>query len=362
MSVSKWKEKIATIKWKRLLAWGGLICLISLSGYGVYVYLSLKETANKMYLPVRTQKSVEIPVATEPASVRQTSTMNSAEGATPPAAEVENSAILAKEPITLLLLGVDERENDKGRSDVILVLSVNPKTKSALLISIPRDTRTVIAHKSTQDKINHAYAFGGVQQAVDTVEQFLQLPVDYVVTANMEGFAGVIDALGGVEVNNKLAFTYADYTFPVGPIQLDGKQALVYARMRYEDPKGDLGRNERQQEIIKALLDKGVTLASPTRLNDVLTTMGKYVKTNMTFDVMKQLALSYSTAVTSVETIRLEGKGQMINGIYYYIVSPQERERLTESLSTFQKQIEPPVQLPKEGSDSIAGQRGKQDE
>lgn len=362
MSVSKWKEKIATIKWKRLLAWGGLICLISLSGYGVYVYLSLKETASKMYLPIRTQKSVEIPVATEPASVRQTPTSNSQGATTPLAAEVVNSAILPKEPITLLLLGVDERENDKGRSDVILVLSVNPKTKSALLISIPRDTRTAIAHKGIQDKINHAYAFGGVQQAVDTVEQFLQFPIDYVVTANMEGFAGVIDALGGVEVNNKLAFTYADYTFPVGPIQLDGKQALVYARMRYEDPRGDLGRNERQQEIIKALLDKGVTLASPTRLNDVLTTMGKYVKTNMTFDVMKQLALSYSTAVTSVETIRLEGKGQMINGIYYYIVSPQERERLTESLSTFQKQIEPPVQLPKEGSDSIAGQRGKQDE
>ncbi|MGF9906798.1 LCP family protein [Brevibacillus porteri] len=343
MSVSKWKEKIATIKWKRLLVWGGLICLISLSGYGVYVYLSLKETASKMYLPIRTQKTIEIPVATEPASVRQSPTVNTQEATTQSAAEVEN---VPKEPITLLLLGVDERENDKGRSDVILVLSVNPKTKSALLISIPRDTRTAMAHKGTQDKINHAYAFGGVQQAVDTVEQFLQFPIDYVVTANMEGFAGVIDALGGVEVNNKLAFTYADYTFPVGPIQLDGKQALVYARMRYEDPRGDLGRNERQQEIIKALLDKGVTLASPTRLNDVLATMEKYVKTNMTFDVMKQLALSYSTAVTSVETIRLEGKGQMINGIYYYIVSPQERERLTESLATFQKQIELPVQLP----------------
>jgi polyisoprenyl-teichoic acid--peptidoglycan teichoic acid transferase len=343
MSVSKWKEKIATIKWKRLLVWGGLICLISLSGYGVYVYLSLKETASKMYLPIRTQKTIEIPVGTELASVRQSPTVNTQEATTQSAAEVEN---LPKEPITLLLLGVDERENDKGRSDVILVLSVNPKTKSALLISIPRDTRTAMGHKGTQDKINHAYAFGGVQQAVDTVEQFLQFPIDYVVTANMEGFAGVIDALGGVEVNNKLAFTYADYTFPVGPIQLDGKQALVYARMRYEDPRGDLGRNERQQELIKALLDKGVTLASPTRLNDVLATMEKYVKTNMTFDVMKQLALSYSTAVTSVETIRLEGKGQMINGIYYYIVSPQERERLTESLSTFQKQIELPVQLP----------------
>ncbi len=358
MEMTRTKRAARKKKWRRLLLLGGIACLLAVGGYGAYVYVSLQETAKSMYVPIRTQKSLAS--SAPPASSGQQPLHRQAQSSLP---QQESVPAEAQEPFTVLLLGIDERENDKGRSDVILVLTVNPQAKSALLVSIPRDTRTQMAQTKTMDKINHAYAFGGLQQAVDTVEQFIATPVDYVVAANMEGFAGIIDTLGGVEVDNQLAFTYADYHFPLGPIQLDGKQALVYARMRYEDPRGDLGRNERQQLILKALMQKKAALASPATLNGVLETMAKYVKTNMTFADMKRLVQNYSTAVSSVETIRMEGKGQLINGIYYYIVNPEERKKLIERLSAFRKLAEPAhSQLPNQASDSLEGRRGEQNE
>jgi LCP family protein required for cell wall assembly len=334
-------------KWLRTLLAVVVVCLLGMGGYGVHVYQSIRETANKMYLPIRTQKTA---IPSTPVSG--------------PVSKPENvlPRSLPDEPVTLLLLGVDEREQDKGRSDVILVLTVNPRSQSALMLSIPRDTRTQIAHRGTMDKINHAYAYGGVQLAVDTVEQFLGVPVDYVVTANMEGFASIIDTLGGVDVENKLAFTYADYSFPVGPIHLDGKKALIYARMRSDDPRGDLGRNERQQLIIKALLAKGAKLASPAMLGDVLKEMEEHVRTNMTFDVMKQLALTYSTAVSEVESIRIQGRGELINGIYYYIVSQQERQAIRNRQTAFRARTQLETNVPARASEIVEWQRGGRDE
>ncbi|MCZ4136008.1 hypothetical protein BZG24_29500, partial [Escherichia coli] len=112
----------------------------------------------------------------------------------------------SKEPFNALILGVDERPNDSGRSDTIIVLSVNPAKHKALLFNIPRDTRTEIVGHGTEDKINHAYAFGGVDMSIRTIEQFLGIPIHYYMKVDMEGFARIIDLVGGVDVNNPFAF------------------------------------------------------------------------------------------------------------------------------------------------------------
>ena len=93
-----------------------------------------------------------------------------------------------KDPFSLLLLGVDERENDTGRSDTIIVLTVNPTSESTKILSIPRDTYAEIIGLNKQDKINHAYAFGGMEMALKTVENLLDVPIDYVVQVDMESF------------------------------------------------------------------------------------------------------------------------------------------------------------------------------
>ncbi|WP_139365166.1 polyisoprenyl-teichoic acid--peptidoglycan teichoic acid transferase TagU [Litchfieldia alkalitelluris] len=237
-----------------------------------------------------------------------------------------------QDPISVLILGVDERQNDRGRSDTIIVMTINPTTQSMQMVSIPRDTRTEMIGRGFDDKINHAYAFGGVEMAMDTVENFLDIPIDYFVKVNMEGFKDIVDAVGGVTVNNPFAFDYSGYSFNEGSVQLDGEKALAYSRMRYEDPRGDFGRQDRQKQIIQAVIDEGATISSITKLDDMLNIVGQNVKTNLTLSEMVDIQANYKDARHSLEKLQLTGSGQKINGIYYLIVPEETRLSLSTKL------------------------------
>lgn len=237
-----------------------------------------------------------------------------------------------KDPISILLMGVDEREGDRGRSDSLILMTVNPNTNSTQMLSIPRDTRTEIVGKGTQDKINHAYAFGGTEMAINTVENFLDVPVDYFVKINMESFKDTVDAVGGVTVNNTLNFSYGGYDFPKGEITLDGKKALAYTRMRKDDPRNDFGRQDRQRQVIEAVIKKGANISSITKFGDMFGVVRDNVKTNLTFDEMWDIQANYKSAAQNLEQFQVEGSGSKINGIYYYIVPEEERLALSNQL------------------------------
>ncbi|WP_078431856.1 LytR family transcriptional regulator [Metabacillus halosaccharovorans] len=237
-----------------------------------------------------------------------------------------------KDPISILLMGVDEREGDSGRSDSLILMTVNPNTNTTQMVSIPRDTRTEIIGKGKQDKINHAYAFGGTEMAINTVENFLDVPVDYFVKINMESFKDTVDAVGGVEVNNTLNFSYEGYDFTEGMTKLDGKKALAYTRMRYDDPRGDFGRQERQRQVIEAVIKKGANVSSITKFGDMFGVVRDNVKTNLTFDEMWDIQANYKTAAQNLEQFQVEGSGTKIDGIYYYIVPEEKRLALSDQL------------------------------
>lgn len=237
-----------------------------------------------------------------------------------------------RDPISILLLGVDQRAGDRGRSDSLILMTVNPKDQSMKMVSIPRDTRTEIVGKGTTDKINHAYAFGGVDMAVNTVEKFLDVPVDYYVQVNMESFKDIVDAVGGVTVNNDLNFDYDGYSFKKGNLTLDGKEALAYSRMRKQDPRGDFGRQMRQRQIIEGVIEEGASVQSLANYGTILDTIGTNVRTNLTFDDMKQIQSNYKDARHNVEQLQVDGKGEKIDGIYYYAVSDATREALSSKL------------------------------
>lgn len=233
----------------------------------------------------------------------------------------EKVVLEEKEPLSVLLLGVDEREDDKGRSDTMVVLTVNPADQSIKMVSIPRDAYTEIAGLSRHDKINHAFAFGGAEMSLETVENLLDIPIDYVMQINMEGFKDIIDALGGIHVMNDFAFD----GFNEGEILLSGDEALEYVRMRKEDPDGDFGRQNRQKQVLKNILAK---TASPNTLfnySKILDVLGDNVKTNMSFSEMMDVQSNYRSAIKSVEQINFEqGSGEMINGIWYYMMDDNE--------------------------------------
>lgn len=245
---------------------------------------------------------------------------------------VEEVQFEEKDPISVLILGVDERSNDRGRSDTIIVMTINPKDKSMQMVSIPRDTRTEIIGKGSNDKINHAYAYGGVEMAMSTIENFLDIPIDYYAKVNMEGFKDIVDAVGGITVNNPFAFKYEGYSFSKGSLSLDGKSALAYSRMRYEDPRGDFGRQDRQKQVIQGVIEKGANFSSLTKYEQVLEIIGQNVKTNLPLNEMYDIQKNYKEARHSLETLHITGAGTKIGGIYYLVVPEDTRLGLSNKL------------------------------
>jgi polyisoprenyl-teichoic acid--peptidoglycan teichoic acid transferase len=299
------KRKRRRLNWRNIIGLFLLIILIVGGVYGFSVYRSINKAAASMHEPLSGKQSNEKP-----------------------------KALKKKEPFSVLMLGVDEREGDSGRSDTMIVLTVNPNNNSVKMLSIPRDTRTEIVGKGKEDKINHAYAFGGVPMAVDTVENFLDIPIDYYVKINMEGFKDIIDTIGGINVENDLAFKVDQFTFPTGEIHLNGEEALNYTRMRYDDPNGDFGRQERQRQIIQGVIKEGASLSSLSKVPDILQAIGSNVKTNLTIQEMISIQKNYKQAGKNIEQLEIDSQGKMINNIYYGIVTIEEQERLQDELKS----------------------------
>ncbi|MGP4059100.1 LCP family glycopolymer transferase [Halobacillus sp. H74] len=240
-----------------------------------------------------------------------------------------------KEPINILLLGVDERENDVGRSDTMIVMTLDPNNDQMQMVSIPRDTRVEIAGDGRTTRINHAYAYGGSDMAVDTVENFLDINLDYYIRVNMEGLSQVVDAVDGVTVQNDRAFSSGSFDFEKGEIKLDGREALAFVRMRKNDPQGDIGRNERQRQVIQGIIDKGARLDVVNKVGDVMDVLGDNVSTNMQFGDMRRLATNYSSARKNSSTYQMEGDGRMVNGMYLIFMSEEEVQKTHDMIVDF---------------------------
>ncbi|WP_078555890.1 LCP family protein [Bacillus alkalicellulosilyticus] len=289
---------------KPLLIVGMIMSVLALAvgGYGFYLYNSV----SVMHDPLDREKSDK---------------------------REEKVSVNSKEPISILLAGVDSTgEEHEGRSDTLIVLTVNPNTQSAKMVSIPRDTRTEIIGRGQLDKINHAYAFGGVQMTIDTVENLLDIPIDHYVSINMEGFTKIVDSLGGVTVENDFAFTEGKHYFEEGQLHLSGEEALSYARMRKKDPRGDFGRNARQRQVVEAVIQEGAQFSSITRVGDILGIVGQSVRTDLLLDDMWTIQSKYSPARHHIEQIELTGEGTNINGIYYLNIPEEEIQRVRHEL------------------------------
>lgn len=287
-----------------------LILTLAVVGIGAKVYMDLSGSVQKTY------ESVE----------RQLDTKRKAE---------QKNVIAEKKPFSVLLLGIDTGDlgrTEIGRSDTMMVAAVNPNAEKTLITSIPRDTYVDIVGRGTKDKINHAYAFGGAGMSMDTVEKYLDIPVDHYVAINMKGLKELVDAVGGITVRNDLKFENMGYTFTFGKNELDGDKALAFSRMRYDDPRGDYGRQERQRKIVEGVAKKLLTYDGVTRYKEVLDAMETNVKTDMSFDDMKKIAADYRGAFGKIQQDQMQGDGFMQDGISYQRVSQTELERVQTEL------------------------------
>ncbi|EGP4873395.1 LCP family protein [Enterococcus sp. C76] len=232
-----------------------------------------------------------------------------------------------KEPFSVLLLGIDTGalgRTDQGRSDTIIVATVNPMKKKTVLVSLPRDSYVDIVGHNTQDKLNHAYAFGGIPMIIHTVENLLDIPIDYYLAINMKGIESLVDTVGGVKVNNPFTFTYGGEKFPIGIQYLDGQEALKYTRMRYDDPQGDYGRQDRQRQVVTAILKKVISIKGIVHYQKIMDSLDNNVKTDISTENIETLIKGYRSAFTKIESKQVKGEEFVQDGISYQRILPNE--------------------------------------
>lgn len=297
------KPKMQT--WKKVVLYLIVLFIIGAASYGAYTYYSFQKAVEKMQKQDHPNNN-EVIVSDKLPHI---------------------------DPFSVLLLGIDEREHDTGRTDTMIVVTVNPEKKSVKMLSIPRDARVEIVGNNTVEKINHAYARGGIPMSIATVESILNIPIDYYIAVNMEGFLQIIDVLGGVTVNNDIDLSHQQYTFPKGEVTLDGEEALIFTRIRYEDPRGDFGRQLRQKQLIEAIAAKAASPSTLLKLNDIFDVLGDNVQMNFPMNNLYQLQKLYSNLNKDIDQLQFEkGDGQRIDTLWYYLFDEQELMDVSNNL------------------------------
>lgn len=285
-----------------------LVLLVAIGGYGYYLYSSVHNTVDKTYTPLKKQGD-------------------------------DGSSLKYKKPISILLLGTDTgdlgRTEKRGRTDTIIVITLNPEMKKTTMTSIPRDTMAqMIGESGTEiQKINAAYSLGGADMTIDSVSSLINVPLNYYALVNMGGLTKVVDAVGGVDVTPTLSFKMGDYTFTKGQkTHMDGAKALAYSRMRYDDPNNDYGRQARQQQIIMSILKAAPSFQSLANFKTLLSSVESNLRTNLSFNDMVSIFSNYRTAANNVEQDHLQGVGANILNASYQVASTKELQRISDTI------------------------------
>ena len=224
-------------------------------------------------------------------------------------------------PFIVLISGVDTRQAgavaDKARSDVNILMVINPLTRQVLTISIPRDTYTPLGCRGgAMDKLTHSGVYG-IDCTVKTIENLFSIKINYYVKVNFTAFVNIVNVLGKINVYSKYAFTTTKYvsyskhyTFKVGMNLMNAEQALFFSRERHAFTGSDVQRGLNQQEVIKGMINKVTEPATLLKIESLISVASKSVDTNFSVEAVMKLVqnqLSSSTAWT-ISPSALTGK------------------------------------------------------
>ena len=252
----------------------------------------------------------------------------------------ENNVIAENKPMTILLMGVDTGSGSRedqwvGNSDTMILVTVNPQTRETTIMSLERDILTNITQdgETVQAKLNAAYAQGGAELAIETIQDLMNIHIDRYAMINMKGLVQLVDKVGGITVNNPFDFDISieenepEYTakIPPGRQEIDGEQALVYSRMRYQDPEGDYGRQKRQREVIEKIIKKILTLDGLSNYQGIIEAVSDNMQTNISLDTDNLMNLmGYRDALKNIRMEQLKGEdATLADGGSYQIVTSE---------------------------------------
>ncbi|MDF1510056.1 LCP family protein [Robertmurraya sp. DFI.2.37] len=315
------------IKWKKYIISVLLLLVMTAVAYGGYFFFHAYNAATEAY------EEIDRPDGNS---------------------ELRNAAVhIGKEPISLLLIGIEEyaTSGENGRADSLIVVTLNPKTENVTITSIPRDTRVEFTEEEAgkyagTHKINAAYSYGSMNDyganklTVEKVEQLLNIPIDEYVTVNFDGFRDLVNALGGVTVNIKEPFWEKDIYaggeriyFEKGEKKLNGEEALAFVRMRKREINNIYSRDERQRQFIEATIDEAISTNTLFKVGEISKILGKNVTTSLSPTEIFQLQHVYSSINTAkIKSFELEGEGQIIDRIYYFVPSEEGLDNISNTL------------------------------
>lgn len=243
--------------------------------------------------------------------------------------------------LNYVLLGSDSRDpgnEGNGRSDTIMLVHLNAKRTKAYIVSFPRDMYVNIPGYG-RNKINAAFAFGGTPLAVRTLESLTGVRMDHVALIDFEGFIRLTQDLHGVTVMNKTAFSSHGFDFPTGKITISGEEALWFVRERHQLPGGDLDRAENQRNVIKAIVQKGLSakvISDPATFTTFLGNVAKYltVDNDLSDDEITRTAHSLRLTGKDVDLLQapISGYGTSRDGQSIDIVDTAKMAELSTAL------------------------------
>ncbi|AMB99560.1 hypothetical protein AWM75_05915 [Aerococcus urinaehominis] len=267
-------------------------------------------------------------------------------------------ALTKGEPVTILLAGIDNgalfyEDVKDGRSDVMMLITINPEKNQTLIASIPRDTLGPMGRTDEFDKLNHAYMNYGMTGTINSLQRWADVPIDHYVEVNMRAFIDVIDGMGGLELTPTQTFTQNGVHFTKGQTQrFNGEQVMHYVRMRKQDPEGDLGRQKRQQQVVRAVIKEIVSLDTLRQLDRILDTLGQNLKTDLTRSDMIALHNNYLAALQNNDSYVVSDTRDLnlYFGYYLYVTEAQRLDlsnhlRALLGLSESQSAIVYPVEF-----------------
>jgi LCP family protein required for cell wall assembly len=243
--------------------------------------------------------------------------------------------------LNYVLLGSDSRDpgnSGNGRSDTILVVHLNNQRSKAYIVSFPRDMYVNIPGYG-KNKINAAFSFGGAKLTVSTLEDLLGVRMDHIALVDFEGFIQLTKDLGGVTVHNTHAFKSHGFTYPQGQITIQGQQALWFVRERHHLPRGDLDRAENQRNVIKAILEKGLsreTISDPLKFTAFISGVAKHltVDQSLSDSEIRSTALSLHLSARNIELVQapISGFGTTADGQSIDLVDQPKMKALATAL------------------------------
>ncbi|WP_330219337.1 LCP family protein [Paenibacillus xylanivorans] len=256
-----------------------------------------------------------------------------------PAGDKDAPVVEHTDPFSLLLLGIDQRDNEPSRSDTMIYSVVRPEENKVLLLSIPRDSYTDIVGRDVKSKINSAYAHGEAKMAMDTVEHLLENKVDFYAAINFNGLKDIVDAVGGVElpikknIENKLKIHEKLFVEANKPIY-SGEEALGYVRYREDS---DFNRTMRHRLFLSAFMNRALEVKNLTKIPEVIQIAGSNFTTNMNSDFIMKFAesLYMKDTTPTISNYMLKGEGATRSGTWYYDLSESDLQYVRTLLANW---------------------------